>query len=33
MFDKGVFADQTIAATARYAISEVNIDWILLTGF
>jgi N6-L-threonylcarbamoyladenine synthase len=26
MFDKGVFADQTIAATARYAISEVNID-------
>ena len=33
MFDKGVFADQTIAATARYSISEVNIDWILLTGF
>lgn len=26
MFDKGLFADQTIAATARYSISEVNID-------
>ena len=26
MFDKGIFADQTIAATARYSISEVNID-------
>ena len=26
MFDKGLFADQTIAATARYSISEANID-------
>ena len=26
MFDKGLFADQTIAATARYSISEVNVD-------
>jgi N6-L-threonylcarbamoyladenine synthase len=26
MFDKGLFADQTIAATARYSISEVTID-------
>jgi N6-L-threonylcarbamoyladenine synthase len=25
MFDKGLFADQTIAATARYSISEVNV--------
>jgi N6-L-threonylcarbamoyladenine synthase len=26
MFDKGLFADQTIAATARYSISEVNVE-------
>ena len=26
MFDKGLFADQTIAATARYSISEVNAE-------
>ena len=25
MFDKGLFADQTIAATARYSIAEVNV--------
>ena len=25
MFDKGLFADQTIAATARYSISEVKV--------
>ena len=25
MFDKGLFADQTIAATARYSIAEVNL--------
>ncbi|MEN9401206.1 MAG: tRNA ((37)-N6)-threonylcarbamoyltransferase complex transferase subunit TsaD [Bacteroidota bacterium] len=25
MFDKGLFADQTIAATARYSISEFNV--------
>ncbi len=26
MFDKGLFADQTISATARYSISEVKLD-------
>jgi N6-L-threonylcarbamoyladenine synthase len=26
MFDKGLFAEQTIAATARYSISEVNVE-------
>lgn len=26
MFDKGLFANQTIAATARYSIAEVNVN-------